>query len=199
MSWIYGMLFILIQISSKSSTRNQHAVLATPLHQGEMELYFEFSFFRQENFSAVVLSSTLVSRRSQQCVAYEKSKLPLRLVPPTDSMIQPSHRQLHVQHRLKLFFRVVLKVFSETVFTVLVWVSVCRRSGELSSLIYFISFSVRLALITFDVIFVSSQHKHSGTVWALNNFKSIFSRKLENERKAHDVSRVRCHTRESSA
>lgn len=38
MSWIYGMIFILIQISSKSTRRNQHVVSATPLLQGKRTL-----------------------------------------------------------------------------------------------------------------------------------------------------------------
>lgn len=39
MSWIYGMIFILIQISSKSTIRNQHVVSATPLLQGNINLF----------------------------------------------------------------------------------------------------------------------------------------------------------------
>lgn len=35
MSWIYGMIVILIQIATKSTTRNQHVVSATPLLQGK--------------------------------------------------------------------------------------------------------------------------------------------------------------------
>lgn len=35
MSWIYGMIVILIQLSSKSTIRNQHVVSATPLLQGK--------------------------------------------------------------------------------------------------------------------------------------------------------------------
>lgn len=40
MSWIYGMIFILIQISTKSSRRNQHVVAATPLLQGKRDQQF---------------------------------------------------------------------------------------------------------------------------------------------------------------